>query len=182
MYPETDIAPVNLQNFDVTLPKTLDQRENELPLNAEESKQMVAGNLDLRFYRLIEQIDDSKNISRVLLHTLPNLSSTDHNFVEDDDILQVLSLVKEGKIAKEGIEDALVQASEGNKIETGNDNIDSEVQLFIDRLVQKKNDFVRNKGMSAIGPLMGTVMSEFRGKMDGAKINALLIKRIEKEI
>ena len=93
-----------------------------------------------------------------------------------------MSLVKEGKIAKEGIEDALVQASEGNKIETGNDNIDSEVQLFIDRLVQKKIDFVRNKGMSAIGPLMGTVMSEFRGKMDGAKINALLIKRIEQEI
>ena len=84
--------------------------------------------------------------------------------------------------AKEGIEEALIQTSKGNKIETGNDNVDSEVQLFIDRLVQKKIDFVRNRGVAAIGPLMGTVMSEFRGKMDGAKINALLIERIEKEI
>ena len=36
--------------------------------------------------------------------------------------------------------------------------------------------------MAAIGPLMGPVMSEFRGKIDGAEINALLIERIKKEI
>ncbi|MEC9332985.1 MAG: Glu-tRNA(Gln) amidotransferase subunit GatE [Candidatus Thermoplasmatota archaeon] len=182
MYPETDIGPVSLHDVDVTLPKTLDQRENELPINDEESRQMVSGDLDLRFHGLMEKINDPKNISRVLLHTLPNLTSTGHNFITDEDILKVLFLVKEGKIAKEGIEDALIQTSKGNKIEIGNDNIDSEVQLFIDRLVQKKIDFVRNRGMAAIGPLMGTVMSEFRGKMDGAKINALLIERIEKEI
>ena len=182
MYPETDIGPVSLHNVDVTLPRTLDQRENELPINDEESRQMVSGDLDLRFHELMEKINDPKNISRVLLHTLPNLSSTGHDFITDEDILQVLFLVKEGKIAKEGIEDALIQTSKGNKIETRNDNIDSEVQLFIDRLVQKKIDFVRNRGIDAIGPLMGTVMSEFRGKMDGAKINALLIDRIEKEI
>ena len=70
----------------------------------------------------------------------------------------------------------------GDEIETGNENIDDEVKLFIDKLIQKKMDFVNNKGMDAVGPLMGLVMSEFRGKMDGAKINALLIKRIEKEI
>ena len=182
MYPETDIAPVNLQNFDVVLPKTLNQRESELPLNDEESKQMVSRNLDLRFNRLMEQIEEPKNISRVLLHTLPNLSSTGHTFVTDDDIIQVLSFVKDGKIAKEGIENALVQASMGNEIETGNENIDNEVELFIDKLIQKKMDFVNNKGMDAVGPLMGLVMSEFRGKMDGAKINALLIKRIKQEI
>lgn len=182
MYPETDIAPVNLRDFDVVLPKTLDQRESELPLNDEESRQMVARNLDLQFHRLMEHIEDPKNISRVLLHTLPNLSSTGHIFVTDDDILLVLSFVKDGKIAKEGIENALVQASMGDEIETGSDNIDDEVELLIDNLVQKKMDFVKDKGMDAVGPLMGLVMSEFRGKMDGAKINALLIKRIEKEI
>ena len=182
MYPETDIAPVNLQDYNVALPKTLDQRENELPLNDEESRQMVARNLDLRFHKLMEQTKDPRNISRVLLHTLPNLSSIGNNFVTDGDILRVLSLVKDGKIAKEGIENALVQASKGDEIETGNDNIDEEVQLFIDKLVEKKINFVKDKGMGAVGPLMGAVMSKFRGKMDGAMINALLIKRIGKEI
>ena len=143
---------------------------------------MVTRTHELRFHRLMEQIEDPKNISRVLLHTLPNLASAGHNFVTDDDILQVLSFVKDGKIAKEGIENALVQASMGDEIETGSDNIDDEVKLLIDNLVQKKIDFVKDKGMDAVGPLMGVVMSEFRGKMDGAKINALLIKRIEQEI
>ena len=36
--------------------------------------------------------------------------------------------------------------------------------------------------MEAIGPLMGPVMSEFRGEMDGAKINALLIKKIKENM
>ena len=175
MYPETDIGPVSLHDVDVTLPKTLDQRENELPINDEESRQMVSGDLDLRFHGLMEKINDPKNISRVLLHTLPNLTSTGHNFITDEDILKVLFLVKQGKIAKEGFEDDLIKKSKGNKIEIGNDNIDSEVQFFIDRLVQKKIDFVRNRGMAAIGPLMGTVMSEFRGKMDVPNLNALLI-------
>ena len=87
MYPETDIAPINLQNIKVEVPKTLNQREKELPLNAEESKQMVSRNLDSKFQKLFEQINDYKNLSRVLLHTIPNLESKG-NFVVDDDIIK----------------------------------------------------------------------------------------------
>jgi glutamyl-tRNA(Gln) amidotransferase subunit E len=181
MYPETDIAPINLQNIKVEVPKTLNQREKELPINAEESKQMVSRNLDSRFQKLFEQINDYKNLSRVLLHTIPNLESKG-NFVVDDDIIKVLLLVKEGKIAKEGIENALVQSSEGEKIEVGDDNIEKDVELFIDKLIKDRMDFVKNKGVEAVGPLMGDVMAEFRGKMDGAKINALLMDRIKKVI
>ena len=43
-------------------------------------------------------------------------------------------------------------------------------------------DFIKNKGVEAVGPLMGNVMAEFRGKMDGAKINALLMDGIKKVI
>jgi len=182
MYPETDIAPINLQNVKVEVPKTLDQREKELPLNTEESKQMVSRNLDSRFQKLFEQISDQKNLSRVLLHTIPNLESEGHSFVGNDDILRVLFLVKEEKIAKEGIENALIQSSNGEKIEVGGKNIDKDIELFIDELINDKIDFVKNRGLEAVGPLMGTVMTEFRGKMDGAKINALLIDRIRQEI
>ena len=182
MYPETDIAPINLQNIEVEVPKTLDQREIELPLNTEESKQIVSRNLDSKFQKLFEQINDQKNLSRVLLHTIPNLESEGNNFVGDDDILRVLLLVKEGKIAKEGIENALIQSSKGEQIEIGDVNIEKDVALFIDKLIKDRIDFVKNRGMEAVGPLMGNVMAEFRGKMDGAKINALLMDRIKKVI
>ena len=48
--------------------------------------------------------------------------------------------------------------------------------------VNEKNDFIKQRGMEAIGPLMGPVMSKFRGEMDGAKINTLLIKKIKEKI
>ncbi|MCH2432363.1 MAG: Glu-tRNA(Gln) amidotransferase subunit GatE, partial [Candidatus Poseidoniia archaeon] len=175
MYPETDIPPMTLSKIDVEIPKTLDQRETEVPLNEEESRQIVSRNLDAKFYELIGIYDNPKIISRLLLHTLPNLESEKNVIIGKEAITQVLKLAKDDKIAKEGIESALLQASKGKEIELKNENIEAEVREFISNLINEKLDFVKERGMGAIGPLMGPVMSEFRGKMDGSKINELLI-------
>ena len=182
MYPETDIPPMTLNNIKVKIPKTLDQRENEIPLNDEESKQIVSGNLDEEFYNLSKIYNNPQTLSRLLLHTLPNLKNDDNRIIDKDSITRVLELVKNDKIAKEGIEIALVQASMDEEIELKNENIEVEVTKFINELVKEKIEFVKEKGMEAIGPLMGPVMSEYRGKMDGAKINKLLIKSIKEII
>ena len=182
MYPETDIPPMTLDKINVEIPKTLDQRETEVPLNGEESKQIVSRNLDTKFYELIGIYDNPKIISRLLLHTLPNLESEKNVIIGKEAITQVLNLAKYDKITKEGIENALLQASKGKEIELKNENIEAEVREFISNLINEKIDFVQERGMGAIGPLMGPVMSEFRGKMDGSKINELLIKEIKGKI
>ena len=182
MYPETDIPPLKLKGIQVTVPKTLDEREKLLPLNDEESKQMVSRNLDKRFKSLMKYCDDPKIISRVLLHTLANINSKGLPSISDIDIATVLDLVSKERISKEGIEEALIQITSGQEIQLGSENIEEDVKNYIDALIEEKIEFVREKGMSAIGPLMGPVMSEFRGKIDGAKINALLMNRIKKEI
>ena len=182
MYPETDIPPMTLSKIDVEIPKTLDQRETEVPLNNEESKQIVSRNLDAKFYELIEVYGNPKIISRLLLHTLPNLENDENIIIGNEAITEVLKLVKEDKIAKEGIKIALVQVRKGEEIELKNENIEAEVREFISNLINEKLDFVKERGMGAIGPLMGPVMSEFRGKMDGSRINELLIKEIKGKI
>tara|TARA_B100000029_G_scaffold126347_1_gene120006 strand:+ start:412 stop:2133 length:1722 start_codon:yes stop_codon:yes gene_type:complete len=182
MYPETDIPPMTLSKKDVKIPKTLDQREAEVPLNEEESKQIVSRNLDKKFYNLIKIYNKPKIISRLLLHTLPNLENDENMIIGDEAIIKVLKLVRDDKIAKEGIKIALIQASKGKEIELKNENIESEVREFINNLINEKIEFVKERGMGAIGPLMGSVMSEFRGKMDGSKINGLLIKEIKGKI
>ena len=182
MYPETDIPPIALGVIEVDIPKTLDQREELIPLNDEESKQIVSRNLDKEFYRFIKTYDKPKIISRLLLHTLPNLNNEENIIVSDKVINRVLELVKNDKIAKEGIEIALVQASKGKEIELKDENIESEVSEFIGKLINERIEFVKERGMGAIGPLMGPVMSKFRGKMDGSKINELLIKEIKNKI
>jgi len=182
MYPETDIPPMTLNEIGVEIPKTLDKREAEVPLNDEESKQIVSRNLDGEFYDLIEIYDNPKIISRLLLHTLPNLENDENIIIGNEAITEVLELVKEEKIAKEGIEIALLQSSKGEEIELKNENIEAEVNEFISNLIDEKIDFVKERGMGAIGPLMGPVMSKFRGKMDGSKINELMIKEIKGKI
>ena len=116
------------------------------------------------------------------MHTLPNLESEKNVIIGKETITQVLNLAKDDKIAKEGIESALLQASKGKEIELKNENIEAEVREFISNLINEKLDFVKERGMGAIGPLMGPVMSEFRGKMDGSKIKELLIKEIKEKI
>ena len=182
MYPETDIPPLKLNGIQIIIPKTLDEREHILPLNDEESKQMVSRNLDQRFKSLMKHCEDPKIVSRVLLHTLPNIATRDLPIISDKEIISVFDLVKKSQISKEGIEEALIQMVTGQEIQLGSENIEEEVKHFIELLIEEKKDFVKERGMSAIGPLMGPVMSEFRGKIDGAKINALLIDRIKKEI
>jgi glutamyl-tRNA(Gln) amidotransferase subunit E len=126
--------------------------------------------------------EDAKIVSRVLLHTLPNIASKNLPIISDDEIITVLDLVKENRISKEGIENALIQLITGQEIQLGSENIEEEVKHFIDLLIKEKNNFIKERGVAAIGPLMGPVMTEFRGKIDGAKINALLMDRIKKKI
>ena len=143
---------------------------------------MVSRNLDQRFKLLMKHSEDAKIVSRVLLHTLPNIASKNLPIISDDEIITVLDLLKESRISKEGIENALIQLITGQEIQLGSENIEDEVKNFIDLLIKEKNNFIKERGMAAIGPLMGPVMTEFRGKIDGAKINALLMDKIKEKI
>ena len=182
MYPETDIPPMTLSKIDVEIPKTLDQRETEVPLNSEESKQIVSRNLDAKFYELIRIYDNPKIISRLLLHTLPSLESEKNVIIGKEAITQVLNLAKYDKITKEGIENALLQASKGKEIELKNENIEAEVREFISNLINEKLDFVKERGMGAIGPLMGLVMNKLAGSADGKSVSKILREKISEII
>ncbi len=178
MYPETDISPLKINNIKIFKPKTLDEREDDLPLNDEESKQLVNSNLDKLFNILNKKYDTPKLISRMLLHTLPQLKEEGKN-ISKYDIEKVLGLFKKGNIVKEGIPNALVQSSNNEDIEINNENIENDVREFINKLVKEKETFIKERGIGAVGALMGPVMSEYRGKMDGGAINKLLIEKIK---
>ena len=46
-------------------------------------------------------------------------------------------------------------------------------------LIKEREQFIKERGIGAVGALMGPVMSEFRGKMDGGDINKILMKKIK---
>ena len=147
-------------------------------MTEEESKQIVSRNLDYKFNKLLEECNEPKVLSRIMLHIIPNLDSSKFQ-ITDEDIKHVTKLVRDGKIAKEGIEEALIKTSKGEEISVNTEDIEADVKSFINSLIEQRKDFIKKKGMEAVGPLMGPVMGEFRGKMDGKKINSLLMESIK---
>lgn len=98
-----------------------------------------------------------------------------------------LALLAEGKIAKEGLVDLLrimachpeMSASEAAQSVGLMSMEESDVESIIHNIVCAKSDLVRSKGERSIGPFMGLVMKELRGKADGALVSAILKKEIK---
>ena len=53
-----------------------------------------------------------------------------------------------------------------------------ELESIIQKIVADRSDFVAQKGMNALGPLMGVVMAEVRGSVDGKMVSEILKKEI----
>jgi glutamyl-tRNA(Gln) amidotransferase subunit E len=59
--------------------------------------------------------------------------------------------------------------------------VDSEdVAARIDSIVREREALVRERGKGAMGPLMGEVMKEFRGQVDGKELSRLLGESIDR--
>jgi len=45
---------------------------------------------------------------------------------------------------------------------------------LIEQLVVERSEFVREEGLHAVGPLMGVLMKDLRGKMSGEEVSRML--------
>ena len=103
------------------------------------------------------------------------------------DILKSFEFLQENKIAKESIElifesimsgksKSITEAIEESSVKSISDK---ELEEKILKIINDNSSIIQNQRERAIGPLMGIVMKELRGKASGEKINNLLAKHIE---
>jgi len=104
----------------------------------------------------------------------------------DEHFIEVFKLIKANKMAKEGIPPVLRSlatdpsktaeeaASELGLKTPGKEEMES----VIDKVVQSRKDFIRERGLRAVKPLMGAVMKQLRGKADGELVNSILKEKI----
>jgi glutamyl-tRNA(Gln) amidotransferase subunit E len=192
MYPETDVSPVTIDEsfMDLPIPELIDERAKryeKLGL----SKDLAYIIADSAYSDLFEDYSREMQPSLVarVLHLAPAELKKDGFDVENlrkDHLIFVLNVLKEGKIAKEGIYDVLrifcenPEISENEvikELESGR-KAEEELDDYIDKLLEEKKDLVAEKGEKAFKPLMGLVMREFRGKVDGKQIAELLQRKI----
>ena len=54
----------------------------------------------------------------------------------------------------------------------------TDLEEIVRTIVLERREFVKEKGMGALGPLMGIVMAEVRGSVDGRLVSQILKQEI----
>ena len=185
MYPETDIPAQTIdsqkwQSIIDNLPMTDSQRQtrmNQFDVSADQKDQILARELDDVFVEYQGGLP-AKAWAAVLLENDeidPRLSSL------------VLSAKEAGEITREAINDVIahfaghipeisdiIAYAEQHGLKPADE---SELGDIIAAVVAERLDFVKERGMGAIGPLMGVVMQQ-AGAADGKAVSALLKQAI----
>ena len=197
MYPETDVPPTTitderLQQVRDNMPEFPEQIEKRLVdqygINQQQARQIVRQSNDELFERIAQDRAMAPIAATMFLNAYSEMEhdSIDTHVFTDDDILGLFVMLKDGRFAKEALPSILREMATGTAAEDaikklGVEAVDAgEAAAIIEKIVNERADFVREKGMGAIGGLMGPVMGALRGKIDGKQANQLLTEAIKK--
>ncbi|MFX1324226.1 MAG: Glu-tRNA(Gln) amidotransferase subunit GatE [Promethearchaeota archaeon] len=155
---------------------------------------------DLIFTGRLKLFDDliklypqnSSLILTTLLETTTALRREGKNIdnITDKDFLEIFDIFNKKEISKEAFEDVMSlkadspelsinQVRKKLKIESISLN---DLKKLITEIVEKNSDMIKEKEMRAMGPLMGEIMKEVRGKIDGAIVSKELTNAIKQKL
>jgi len=202
MYPETDVPPVEideqkLKQIKSKLPETFEHRKarykEKFGLNDELADKISRNSNFGLFERIMESYENipATLVVRTLTDTLAELmqetkAGTDIENLEDRHFMALFNLLSANTFGKEAVPDILKflanqpEKSVERAIEEIGLGVDKgEVEVLIVDIVNQKKKFIREKRERAVGPLMGIVMKELRGKVDGKVINKILEAKVK---
>ena len=185
MYPETDIP-----NFELTeskwkevldnLPMSQAERKSRLEseeMSEDQAKQLLSKQLDDLYFEFKAELP-AKAWASILM---------DNEGQKPQFLADVLQTKEQGFVSRDGINTLIAEFS--NKPysmesmaawaeENGLKPADaSGLESVVKSVVESRLDFVKERGMGAMGPLMGLVMKEAKGA-DGKQVSDLLRKQI----
>ncbi len=199
MYPETDIPPKSideerLERLEENLPERprekIERLQDDHDLNEQQSEQLFKKGYDVIFEEIVEAYGNASTVANMFLHIYPDLEKEgyDPEEIDEDDLLETFRLLDQGEFAKEGVPELLEKVCEGKSIEEAIDAADlkavgeKDIREKISEIVEERIDFVEEREMGAVGPLMGVVMEDLKGKADGEKVSQILREEIQKRL
>jgi len=157
-------------------------------ISKEQADALVKEGYEDEFELLASGFGNPQVVARIYLNTYPELEKLglSPSSLSLETMKDVLTSLKGGSFAKEAVPQILASVLENGHgiaraIETlGIETIDMDaVRAVCDRVVKSREKFIRERGESSLGPLMGIVMKELRGKVDGKIISDILSERIK---
>ena len=200
MYPETDVPPVvvdqtRLDRIRDTLPLSPDLRLAQLMKEYDLNETLASQLLSSEFTELFERIQHETRIpssfsAATLVETMKSLrrQGFDVSNISDSTLFEVFTTVDSGKMAKEAIPDILAWLAknpektvvDGQKA-LGLETISKEeLEISVAKVIEDNREMVRERRIGALGPLMGTLMKEYRGKVDAKILSDMLRMHIER--
>jgi len=197
MYPETDVPPILITSEKLKkiydnlpeLPEAIEKRLiSQYGINEQQARHMVReGNEDL-FEKMAKDREMIPVAATTLSGTFTELEreGIDVSSIPENGILAVFDSLKRSKFAKEALPSVFREMAAGmsvddavSKLGLGSMSEDDAVKI-IAKIVKDREAFVREKGAASAGPLMGPVMEALRGKIDGRRMNDLLVAEIKR--
>lgn len=200
MYPETDVPPIRITQEhlqELHPPEKPSEKRQRLSkqyhLNEEQIQQLLSSGYEDVFEKYVTNYPGLDNvILRTYINTFAELQKEgiDTQNIDETTLTKVFSALQEGRFAKEAVPQILsylcvhpMVPVEEAILGCGIKPIsEEEIIQVIHTVISERKDFVKQKGTNVVGPLMGLVMKQLRGKADGQLINKLLLQEIEKVI
>lgn len=194
MYPETDVLPVRIQHDhweDLKLPELLSDRierfMRDYGLAREVARQLAYSERSHAFEDAVAAGVKPSIAERAFNSTLRELSrdSVAVDMISDGTIREVLDAIQAGNAAKEAMPAILTEIAKGRSLHDVLETLapkvsTSDLNAIVERIIEERKDFVRERGIAAAGPLMGVVMKEVRGSVDGKAVSQALQAAIKK--
>ena len=199
MYLETDIPLFQITDDMVepiknNLPELPDEKKErikaEYKLSEDLASQIVRRLLGDTFESLLSKVKvDPTTVASVLVSDLRDLrrEGIDVSIFDEDKLVEVFSLLEDGKISKDAIKDLMIAVSKkpnedvGIVAEKANLTLlsEDEVRDIIHEIATQNESMIKERQMGAMGPLMGMSMKKLKGKADGSLVNKIVREEIQ---
>ena len=198
MYVETDIPSIIvskelLEDIGANLPELPDEKKvriiKQYNLSEDLAKQLVRRNRVDSFEKIKSESGvDSTTIASTLAYTLKELKRDGCSVDELNNsiLLEAFNLLENGKISKDALPQILENVcNEGNSPQEAAESLnlmmlsEEDVGEIIAEIVSSNKKMVEERGMGAMGPLMGMSMKKLKGKADGKLVNKLLRDKLQ---
>ena len=177
------------------IPKLWDDSIKEIETKYEMNQQLAEQIFDSKYIELFENIvkkikTNPTFVASILCSTITNLErkGLDSNLLKNEYILKLFEIFENDIFQQDEIIFENIMSKKSKSIEEAmkNASIESiseeDVDKIIKDIVNKNQEIIKNQKERAMGPLMGMVMKELRGKASGEIINKLLLKNIKKKL
>lgn len=198
IYPETDIPPVRitekrLERIKKALPELPAEKLRRLMHEYQINENLARGLLFSPYEPLFEEIAKTTKVAPTVIAvaltgTLQSLKrdGVQVENITENKIRDLFQLIDRDVTAKESIPDVMSWLAR-HKDQTTLKAVESlglraipkeELRRIIDKTIGENMGLVRKRGLRAVAPILGMVMGEVRGKVDGHLVREMVEKRL----